>query len=289
MALSRTTEVLSTPDRQAVREFLETNRPVGCARLSSALPDSTTVTTVAATHDSAIVGYAQSSPTDDGYTVDCVTDDPAARQQLITTLIAGLPAGAAVTWWGHELASDDALAASLHMAPPHRRLLNMRTTLPLAAAVAVATGGHEVAVRAFEVGRDEQAWLQVNNAAFSWHGEQGGWNLATLQMRIEEPWFDPAGFLLHERDGRLAAFCWTKVHPARVGEIYVIAVHPDFHGLGLGRALTITGLRHLSETGSTIGMLYVEADNTAAVRLYKSLGFHTTHTDIAFHRPGDTK
>jgi mycothiol synthase len=161
-------------------------------------------------------------------------------------------------------------------------LLNMSCALPLDPAV--ATAHNEVAVRPFNVGADEASWLLVNNAAFSWHEEQSDWTLATLQQRMSEPWFDPAGFLLHERDGRLAAFCWTKVHSATVGEIYVIAVHPDFHGLGLGRALTIAGLRHLADTGSTRAMLYVEADNTAAVRLYESLGFHTAHVDVAFHR-----
>jgi mycothiol synthase len=140
------------------------------------------------------------------------------------------------------------------------------------------------------VGQDEAAWLEANNAAFRWHAEQGGWDLATLQQREREAWFDASGFLLHERDGRLAAFCWTKVHPGDpvVGEIYVIAVHPDFHGHGLGRALTLAGLRSLHSAGATAGMLYVDAGNTTAVRLYQSLGFHTAHTDQAYVRPEGT-
>ena len=108
-----------------------------------------------------------------------------------------------------------------------------------------------------------------------------------LRQRQREPWFDPSGFLLHERDGRLAAFCWTKLHDAPrleavVGEIYVIAVDPDFHGLGLGRQLTIAGLDVIARRGVTTGMLYVDAANDTAVGMYERLGFHTHRTDVAF-------
>ena len=289
MVRSGTADVLSTPDRQAVQAFLATARPDGCARLSGALPNLGKATEAAAAHDSSIVGYARAVEASTGYIVDCAADDPAIREQLVGSLIAGLPDGVAVTWWAHENPSDSALATSLSMQPPHRRLLNMSRPLPFEPTSAMID--QEVSVRPFVVGRDEAAWLQVNNAAFSWHGEQGDWDLATLRARMSEPWCDHMGFLLHERDSRLAAFCWTKVHQPDsagtevTGEIFVIAVHPDFHGLGLGRALTVAGLRHLNLTGATRARLYVESDNVAAVRLYESLGFRTTHTDIAFYRP----
>jgi len=108
---------------------------------------------------------------------------------------------------------------------------------------------------------------------------------------MAEPWFRADGFLVHDGPadgpgdgpaGAIDAFCWTKIHTDHdppLGEIYVIGVDPDAHGRGLGRALTLGGLDWLADHGLTIGMLYVEADNDAAVGLYRDLGFteHLAH------------
>lgn len=167
---------------------------------------------------------------------------------------------------------------------PERELHQLRVPLPLTPAAAPSSA---VAVRAFEPGRDEAAWLVANNRAFADHPEQGRWRLADLEAREHEPWFEPAGFLLHEAEGRVAAFCWTKVHRDTqpvLGEIYVIGVDPDFQGRGLGRALTVAGLAHLAKVGIRQGMLYVDGSNTAARALYRSLGFTTHHVDRAYLR-----
>lgn len=186
--------------------------------------------------------------------------------------------GGQVHWWVQRPShSDDVIAAEVGLRQG-RRLLQLRRTLPINDTTTVDT-------RAFVVGHDEAEWLRVNNAAFHDHPEQGGWTIDTLRQRQAESWFDPTGFRLHERDGKLAAFCWTKVHndtTPPMGEIYVIAVDPAFHGLGLGRALTIAGLDHLAEQGLAVGMLHVDAANVAALSLYERLGFSIHHADHAY-------
>lgn len=173
--------------------------------------------------------------------------------------------------------THDAIAGAFGLEPT-RRLYQMYRALPTGIAYTLKT-------RPFEPGRDDQAWLNVNQRAFAWNPEQGMWSLETLRSRIAEPWFDASGFLLHEREGRLAGFCWTKIHdnssPA-LGEIYVIAVDPEFHGLGLGRALTLAGLDSLAARGIGTGMLFVDADNAAGVGLYRALGFTVGRTDCMY-------
>jgi mycothiol synthase len=198
-------------------------------------------------------------------------------------LIAREGGGHLHLWVSQPNPYHDRLAASAGLSPG-RALYQMRRSLPLAEHASVVT-------RPFEVGRDEAQWLAVNNRAFAWHPEQGGWTEETIKAREAQAWFDPEGFRLYESDGRLAGFCWTKVHgrPAggaeatkAVGEIYVVAVDPDFSGQGLGRQLTLAGLDHLSGRGITEAMLYVDASNTRAVKLYVELGFAVNHIDRAY-------
>lgn len=140
-----------------------------------------------------------------------------------------------------------------------------------------------VTVRAFVPGRDDAAWLAVNAAAFAHHPEQGSLTQRDLDDRVAEPWFDPSGFFLAFRGEELVGFHWTKVHAEEgLGEVYVVGVRPGAQGGGLGRALTTVGLRHLAARGLPTAMLYVDADNKAAVSVYERLGFTTYETDLMY-------
>lgn len=233
---------------------------------------------------SATLALAQISAANDGSTLEVVVDSeapdaPRLHDDVFETAVDAFrrEGGGLLTWWvdsddEHVLALASANGLSLA-----RGLHEMRVGLPLESRSNVSTRGYTPA--------DTEAWLRVNNRAFADHPEQGGWTAETLALRTAEPWFDPDGFRLYEDDGRVVAFCWTKVHgelDPPVGEIYVIGVDPDLHGRGLGRELTLAGLDWMSDHGLTSAMLYVDAGNTPAVRLYERLGFTTSRTRFAF-------
>jgi mycothiol synthase len=183
-------------------------------------------------------------------------------------------------WVPKPTEADDHVAAAAGL-ERGRDLYQMRCVLPL------DQPHSTIETRPFRPGEDEDRWLEVNNRAFHGHPEQGGWTRATLLDREKQAWFDPPGFLLHEIDGALAGFCWTKIQAddeadEMLGEIYVIAVNPDFQGKGLGRQLVLAGLEYLAAKGLATGMLYVDRDNLEARGLYKALGFVDDHVDRAY-------
>jgi mycothiol synthase len=150
-----------------------------------------------------------------------------------------------------------------------------------------------VRLRTFVAGQDEQAVIDVNSRAFDWHPEQGSLTVEELRATESEDWFDPAGFFLAENaDGRVVGFHWTKVHAADpyrfngepVGEVYVVGVDPDAQGGGLGRALTLGGLRYLRAQGLGQVILYVEGDNAPALAVYEKLGFIRHAVDVQYAR-----
>ena len=164
-----------------------------------------------------------------------------------------------------------------------RRLLRLEVALPVEA-LSLPTG---VTLRAFDAERDTQAWLETNNRCFLGHPEQGDWSIEKFGDRRDEAWFRNEDLLVAHLDDVFVGFCWTKtsIETARppIGEIYVIAVAPEFSGQGIGSALCSQGLAHLEKKHhSEIGMLYVDVSNTTAIKTYDRLGFKTVREDQAW-------
>jgi len=257
------------------------------------------------THGDLINGYAHVDPTDkiEGPSAELVVHPMKRRRGLGRALMMRAlavardsdPQGRLRLWAHGDHPSAGALAASLSFSRA-RVLWQMRRSLYAAIGPPRLPDG--VTIRVFEPGRDEQAWLRVNARAFADHPEQGRWTEDDLRVRLEERWFDPEGFLVAEResDGGLLGFHWTKIHGSvhepsdgapthqhtAIGEVYVLGVDPDAHGLGLGAALTAEGLAYLRHRGLDQAMLYVDESNTAAVALYSKLGFVRWTTDTCF-------
>jgi mycothiol synthase len=259
-----------------------------------------------------LTGYAQlDSATGSDASAELVVAPEARRQGTGRALVdAVLAAAPEARLWAHgQLPAAQALAASAGLTAV-RELHKMARPLTEAdldpAATTLPPG---FTARAFEPGRDEQAWLATNAAAFAHHPEQGRLSLADLQERMAQPWFDAAGFILVEADDRvdtggeaaangdakagLVAFHWTKVDREQrssidptqtAGEVYVVGVHPAYQGRGLGRPVTALGLAHLAGLGLPEVVLYVDGDNQAAIRTYTGLGFRSIMVDVMYSR-----
>ena len=323
---------------------------------------------VLVTTDGELTGYAHLDPTDpvEGPSGEMVIH-PAHRGRgqglaVVRALLAEAD-GRPLRLWAHGDAPAAARLAEAAGFQRVRALWQMQRSLRSRLDEPSYPAG--VSVRTFVVSQDEDAWVDLNRRAFAKHPEQGAWTREDLGLREREKWFDPDGFFLAERAGKLIGFHWTKIHggdqtstphspapeahPTRqtqrataplaedqqaappqqatppagrtpapggpggrppgqilrataklaegqqaapashghdpIGEVYVVGIDPDARGGGLGRALTLTGLRYLRSAGLAWAMLYVDEANTPAIRLYESLGFTHHSTDVMFRHP----
>jgi len=265
--------------------------------------------------DNTLAAYAHLDVTDpvEGPSAELVVAPSMRRHGYGRALIASTlkESGGRLRLWAHGGLAESAMMAEHLGFRRVRVLLQLRRSLfaPLPAP-SLPPG---ITVRTFEPGADDDRWLRVNARAFADHPEQGDWTSTDLEQRMAETWFDPAGFFLAERDGELVGFHWTKVHGREdapgdgdgdghshehgaehdhahvdghghepIGEVYVVGVDPAAQGLGLGRELTVIGLRHLRTLGLHQVMLYVEESNAPAINLYESLGFSRWDVDVLF-------
>jgi len=194
--------------------------------------------------------------------------------------------------WSHgDLPAAKAIAASLELERLWSNLLMSKSLGD------IQPVNSKYPIRTLIPDFDNQAFLSLNNKVFANYPDQGGWSEVDLTVRLNEEWFQKEGFFVVEDKSQLIGFCWTKIHGAHthshngedddhghdaLGEIYVLAVNPDYKGQGVGRDLTITGLNYLKYQGLNNVMLYVGVENKPAFNLYKSLGFNEFGSDVMY-------
>ena len=223
--------------------------------------------------DDRVVGYAQ---------LDDRSLEIAAHDLAIGTLLDAFD-GQDVLVWTHGERSRLAGPVEARGFTRQRELFQLRRRLDEQPDRPPLPDGVEL--HPFVPGRDEDAWTAVNSAAFAHHPEQGSWARTDLEAREQEDWFDPDGFLMAWRGADLLGFHWTKVHPDGAGEVYVLAVAPQAQGLHLGSTLLQHGLASLHARGVREALLYVDGDNTTAVRLYERYGFTRHDVDVQWRAP----
>ncbi|PPG29948.1 mycothiol synthase [Pseudoclavibacter sp. RFBB5] len=189
-------------------------------------------------------------------------------------------ADAAPVLWAHgNLAGASALASS-------RSLEAVRTLLKLGRPITEADAGGSPPPDGLTIApfteADADDFLALNAVVFRSHPEQGALDAAGLDARRSTDWFDADDFLLlRDEDGALLGYNWLKREGEEV-EIYVVGIAPEAAGRGLGRALMQAGLQRMHATGARETSLYVEGDNTAALALYRSLGYEQLSIDVQY-------
>ena len=246
-------------------------------------------------HEDQVAGYAHLDLTDqvEGPSAELVIAPKFRNKGIASELLKALTEIPRLRLWSH---GDLPGAKNLALANGFTRV---RTVIQMRRSLtdSIPEIDPKIGIRSFLPGIDNQAWLELNNRSFTSHPEQSNWSERDLEIRTKESWFDPTGFLIAEIDKKLAGFCWTKVHGGHthkhsneeaehdhdpIGEIYIMGVDPIQQGKGIGRAVTIAGLKYLRYQGIFSAMLYVDEKNSSAIKLYQSLGFKEWGRDVLY-------
>ncbi len=246
---------------------------------------------------SSIIGYAHLDLTDlvEGPSAELVIHPDHRNKGLGSDLLAEVTrlAGPRLRLWSH---GDLPCAQSITR---RARFTRVRTVVQMRRSLndPIPEIDSSFSIRNFLSGIDNEEWILLNNRTFTGHPEQGSWTVRDLEIRMKEPWFNEKGFLLATVNSAIVAFCWTKIHGGHshhhvdgdeahdhdlIGEIYIMGVDPLYSGKGFGKAITIAGLKHMRYQGIFSAMLYVDALNESAIKLYKELGFTEWGRDVLY-------
>lgn len=138
-----------------------------------------------------------------------------------------------------------------------------------------------VVVSPFNSATDFASLVDLNAQAFASHPEQGALTREDFDARMQEDWFSPELLLVAKSEGNLVGFVWLK--PAGEAlELYVLGVAPEFRGKGLGAALTAHALATAEKQGFKKSILYVDAENEAAMKVYQNAGYTEAQRHVLY-------
>lgn len=109
------------------------------------------------------------------------------------------------------------------------------------------------------------------------------WSVADLRALLEPA---PAVALIAMADAEPVGFVLGRVI-ADEAEILSLAVCPDQRRRGLARRLLTAWIRDIAAAGARTAFLEVAGDNTAAIGLYRSVGFVVTGERKAYYHRRD--
>jgi len=249
------------------------------------------ITHILATVEEKIIGYGHLDQTDllEGPAAEIVVI-PTFRKQgvarLILKKIEEIAKPEPVRLWAHgNIAAAKNFAKNLNY-HPIREIVQLKFSL--LNVISDFKFPQEFQPTTYQNENDKETILEINSQAFTELPDQSSWTEHDLQLRINEHWFDPAGLLILKNNNQPAAFCWTKIHTHHhdehqpLGEIYVLAVLPKFQNQGLGKQLTLWALHQLRKKGLSEAMLYVDAKNTKAMKIYQEIGFVPSGSDTLY-------
>ncbi len=109
------------------------------------------------------------------------------------------------------------------------------------------------------------------------------WNKMQWEKELSEPSRITLGSL---KSSKLIGFgcCWVILDEAHLTSI---AVHPKHRKKGIAKKILSSLLEKAQSRGATKATLEVSSTNTAAIRLYKSLGFETKGIRKHYYKNGN--
>lgn len=113
---------------------------------------------------------------------------------------------------------------------------------------------------------------EVDAHVFPCLGDRYGCRRLMSEIRRKAGFLPEATWMIACPDGYVGTVQGVKDH-GPIGAIQNVGVIPSYRGLGLGRALVRRALAGFCQAGLHRAYLEVTAENAAAVRLYRDVGF----------------